>query len=98
MSETAASVRDAMARQLPPTASPDDSPKGDPLHAFGYVVSGVAVYGLAGWALDRWLGTTFLVAIGILIGAGFGIYMTYARFNKASAHEDKRPLDKRLGD
>ncbi|MBL0749531.1 AtpZ/AtpI family protein [Nocardioides sp. G10] len=48
------------------------------------MVSGVGVYGLAGWALDRWLGTTFLVAIGILIGAGFGIYMTYARFNKAS--------------
>jgi F0F1-type ATP synthase assembly protein I len=73
-----------MARQLPPKAGPDDTPKGDPWHAFGNVVSGVGVYGLAGWALDRWLGTTFLVAIGILIGAGFGIYMTYARFNKAS--------------
>ena len=87
-----------MARQLPPTASPDDSPKGDPWNAFGYIVSGVAVYGLVGWALDRWLGTDFLVAIGILIGAGFGIYMTYARFNKASADEDKRLHDKRLGD
>lgn len=98
MTESAASVRGAMARQLPPTASPDDSPKGDPWHAFGYVVSGVAVYGLAGWAVDRWLGTTFLVAIGILIGAGFGIYMTYARFNKASAHEDKPSSDKHRGD
>ena len=84
MTDSAASVRDAMARPLPPKASPDDTPKGDPWHAFGYVVSGVALYGLAGWALDRWLGTTFLVAIGILIGAVFGIYMTYARFNKAS--------------
>ena len=73
-----------MARQLPPTAGPDDTHKGDPWHAFGYIVSGVALYGLAGWALDRWLGTTFLVAFGILTGAGFGIYMTYARFNKAS--------------
>jgi ATP synthase protein I len=98
MTESAASVRGAMARQLPPTADADDNPKGDPWHAFGYVVSGVGVYGLAGWGLDRWLGTTFLVAIGILVGAGFGIYMTYARFNKASAHEDKRNLDKRLGD
>ena len=84
MTDSAASVRTAMARQLPPKAPPDDAPKGDPWHAFGYVVSGVALYGLAGWALDRWLGTTFLVAIGILVGAGFGIYMTYARFNKAS--------------
>ena len=98
MTESAASVRGAMAGQLPPTASSDDSPKGDPWHAFGYVVSGVALYGLAGWVLDRWLGTTFLVAIGILVGAGFGIYMTYARFNKASAHEDERHDDKRLGD
>ena len=98
MTESAASVRGAMARQLPPTASSDESPKGDPWHAFGYIVSGVGVYGLAGWALDRWLGTDFLVAIGILVGAGFGIYMTYARFNKASADEDKRLHDKRLGD
>ena len=84
MTLPAASVRTAMARDLPPVAEPDDSPKGDPWNAFGYVVAGVAVYGLAGWALDRWLGTSFLVAIGILVGAGFGIYMTYARFNKAS--------------
>ena len=98
MTESAASVRGAMARQLPPTASSDDSPKGDPWHAFGYVVSGVALYGLAGWALDRWLGTTFLVAIGILIGAGFGIYMTYARFTKASAPTDKPISDKHRGD
>ncbi|CAM3793714.1 hypothetical protein NOZE110980_15440 [Nocardioides zeicaulis] len=84
MTDSAASVRSAMARQLPPQTPSDDAPKGDPWHAFGYVVSGVALYGLAGWALDRWLGTTFLVAIGILVGAGFGIYMTYARFNKAS--------------
>lgn len=93
MTESAASVRGAMARQLPPTAPSDDSPKGDPWHAFGYIVSGVAFYGLAGWALDRWIGTTFLVAIGILVGAGFGIYMTYARFNKAHALEDKHRGD-----
>ena len=77
-----------MAQQQPPSAHSGDNtsegPKGDPWHAFGYIVSGVAVYGLVGWALDRWLGTDFLVAIGILVGAGFGIYMTYARFNKAS--------------
>ena len=40
MTESAASVRGAMARQLPPTAGPDDTPKGDPWHAFGYLVAG----------------------------------------------------------
>jgi ATP synthase protein I len=71
-----------MSQQSPPPAPPDDRPKGDPWHAFGYIVSGVGVYGVLGWLLDRWLGTTFLVAVGILVGAGFGLYMTFARFNK----------------
>jgi hypothetical protein len=83
MNDATASVRTAMARQLPPPAGPDE-PKGDPWNVFGYIVAGEGFYGLAGWALDRWLGTTFIVAIGILVGAGLGIYMTYARFNKAS--------------
>jgi F0F1-type ATP synthase assembly protein I len=54
---------------------------GDPWHAFSYLVSGVFLYGGLGWLADRWLGTSFLVAIGILIGAGLGIYMTIARFD-----------------
>ncbi len=65
---------------LPPTE--DDRPRGDPWHAFGYVVAGVGFYGLLGWLADRWLGTSFLVAIGILAGAALGIFMTFARFNK----------------
>ena len=71
-----------MGQQSTPPASPDDSPSGDPWHAFGYVVSGVAVYGALGWLADRWLGTSFLVAIGILVGAAIGIFMTFARFNR----------------
>jgi hypothetical protein len=70
-----------MSQPSPPPASSDDRPQGDPWHAFGYVVSGVAVYGALGWLGDRWLGTSFLVAVGILVGAAFGIYMTFARFN-----------------
>lgn len=54
---------------------------GDPWHAFSYLVSGVLLYGGLGWLADRWLGTSFLVAIGILFGAGLGIYLTIARFD-----------------
>ncbi|MGI8901059.1 MAG: AtpZ/AtpI family protein [Nocardioides sp.] len=61
---------------------PGNTPRGDPWHAFGYLVSGVLIYGLLGWSVDRWLGTTFVVVIGILLGAALGIYMTYARFNR----------------
>lgn len=54
---------------------------GDPWHAFGYLTSGVIVYGLLGWLADRWLGTSFLVVIGILLGAVLGIYLTIVRFD-----------------
>jgi F0F1-type ATP synthase assembly protein I len=80
-----------MSQQKPPSAP--DSPQGDPWHAFGYIVSGVLVYGVIGALVDHWLGTTFIVAIGILLGAGFGIYMTWARFNKpggAQPPDEKR--------
>lgn len=62
---------------------PEQTPRqggGDPWQAFGYVVAGVAFYGFLGWLLDRWWGTSFLVAVGILVGAGLGIYMTLKRY------------------
>lgn len=65
-------------------SQPDDAqegtPQGDPWLAFGYLVAGVLLYGAGGWLLDRWWGTSFMVVIGILLGAGLAIYQTYARF------------------
>lgn len=72
-----------MSHQDPSATPSEESPRGDPWHAFGYIVSGVAIYGFVGWLLDRWWGTSFLVAVGILIGAGLGIYLTFVRFNRA---------------
>lgn len=63
-------------------APADDRPRGDPWHAFGYLVSGVLLYGLLGWLLDRWWGTTFMVAVGILLGAVLGLYLTWTRFRE----------------
>jgi len=79
-----------MTQQNPGSAPDKDSPAGDPWHAFGYLVSGVALYGFLGWLADRWLGTSFLVVLGILLGAGFGLYMTFVRFNRP-AGKDARP-------
>ncbi len=71
-----------MAPHEPPAErrSSSTQPQGDPWHAFGYLVSGVLLYGLAGFALDRWWGTSFLVAVGIITGAALGTYQTYKRF------------------
>ncbi|HET7328773.1 MAG TPA: hypothetical protein VFJ14_15980 [Nocardioidaceae bacterium] len=62
--------------------SPPEQPKspGDPWHAFSYLVTGVGFYGVAGWLLDRWLETSFLLPTGIIVGAALGLFLTYKRF------------------
>lgn len=66
------------------------APPGDPWLAFGYLVSGVLLYGAVGWLADWWLGTEFLVVIGILLGAGLGIYMTFKRFGGMPTSTDEQ--------
>lgn len=57
-----------------------DRAPGDPWQAFGYIVSGVLVYGALGWLGDRWLETSYLLPIGIVGGVGLGMYLTFVRF------------------
>jgi hypothetical protein len=86
-------VRPAMSEQGSPSDQGEHRPEGaqgDPWHAFGYIVSGVALYGFLGWLVDRWLGTAFFVAAGILVGAGLGIYLTFARFNKFDSQHNSQ--------
>lgn len=84
-----------MDQQQPPSVRHDshsgDSRHGDPWLSFGHLVSGVLLYGLIGWALDRWLDTSFLVVIGILFGAGLGIYLTWARFREIAPADAPPP-------
>ena len=77
MTSTDCYAPDAMAQQDP---ARDTFASGDPWHAFGYLVSGVFFYGLLGWLADRWLGTTFLVALGVVVGAVLGVFLTWSRF------------------
>ncbi len=79
-----------MAEQKP-ASTPEEHQAGDPWLAFGYLVAGVLLYGLIGWALDRWLNTSFLVVVGILLGAGLGLFMTWRRFGLTGhTHKDKK--------
>jgi F0F1-type ATP synthase assembly protein I len=48
----------------------------------GYLLSGLLIWGGIGWGLDRWLGTTYLVLIGMLLGAGASIYLVWLRFGR----------------
>jgi len=75
----------------------ENSPAGDPWLAFAYLISGVGLYGFLGWLVDRWLGTSFLVVIGILFGAVLGTYLTWVRFreepDRPAAHPEDQPDD-----
>jgi F0F1-type ATP synthase assembly protein I len=46
----------------------------------GTLVAGVLAWGGIGWLLDRWLGTEFLVAVGILVGAAGAFYLIVRRY------------------
>jgi ATP synthase protein I len=46
----------------------------------GTLVAGVLAWGGIGWLLDRWLGTSYLVAVGILVGAAGAFYLIIRRY------------------
>jgi F0F1-type ATP synthase assembly protein I len=59
------------------------------LRVLSYLISGVLVYGLLGWAGDHYLGTKFLLPIGIVVGAAFGVFVIIRRFGRV---DDAAPL------
>jgi hypothetical protein len=63
-----------------PPAPDAPAPGGDPWAAFGYLVAGVLFYGALGWGLSVWLHAEYWIPVGILVGAGFGMYLVFARY------------------
>ena len=52
------------------------------LRVLSYLISGVLLYGGLGWVGDHFLGTEFLLPIGIVAGAAFGVYVIIRRFGQ----------------
>jgi F0F1-type ATP synthase assembly protein I len=52
---------------------------GDPWGITATLLSGMIVWGGVGWLADRWLGTSFLTLIGLLVGTGAAFYVIYLR-------------------
>ena len=52
------------------------------LRVLSYLISGVLIYGLLGWLGDHYLGTKFLLPIGIVAGAAFGAYVIIRRYGR----------------
>jgi F0F1-type ATP synthase assembly protein I len=49
----------------------------------GTMISGMAVWGGAGWLIDRWLDTRAFLPIGIILGMAAAIYIVVARYGAA---------------
>jgi F0F1-type ATP synthase assembly protein I len=45
-----------------------------------YLISGPVIFGGAGRVLDNWLGTRFLVVIGLLGGMALSLYVIWLRY------------------
>lgn len=48
-----------------------------------YLIGGVLVYGGLGWLGDHFLGTGFLLPLGIVLGAALAVYTIIKRFGGA---------------
>jgi F0F1-type ATP synthase assembly protein I len=46
----------------------------------GTMISGMAVWGGAGWLLDRWLGIPVLFPVGIILGMAVSIYVVVVKY------------------
>ena len=45
-----------------------------------YLITGPAMFGAVVWGLDHWLGTTWLVAVGIVGGMALSLYLVWFRY------------------
>lgn len=80
-------VRPAMSeeRRQPDPASDDSDQRNFANAAWSipsHLMSGMVIYGGLGWLLDRWLHTSALFPIGILVGLGLALYLVYHRYGR----------------
>ncbi len=70
--------------------------------ALSYLISGVLVWGGLGWLGDHLLHTSFLIGIGIVVGAALGVYLIIVHFGQearaeAAGPDARRPPDRTSG-
>lgn len=85
----AASVLHAMDadHQTPPRGRPGQA-RGEMagmdqgMRVLSYLIGGILLYGGLGWLGDHYLGTRFLLPIGIVLGAAGGCYVIIRRYGR----------------
>jgi ATP synthase protein I len=58
------------------------SGSGEGYRALSMMLAGPLFYGGAGWLLDNWLHTTWLLLLGIAVGTAAGVYLVIARYGR----------------
>lgn len=48
--------------------------------AVAYLITGPLIYGGLGWLLDTWLGTSWIVGVGIVGGMALSLYLIWFRY------------------
>lgn len=56
-----------------------------------HLITGPVLFGGLGWLLDRWLGITVFVAIGIILGMGLSLYIIWLRYGTSQAPTTDHP-------
>jgi F0F1-type ATP synthase assembly protein I len=92
-------VSATMAEDIPPRGGPRPRPASPERRGsgaetgwavIGTLISGMAVWGGAGWLLDRWLDTRVFAPVGILLGISVAIYLVVARYGAVPQSEGGR--------
>lgn len=55
----------------------------------GTLISGIAVWGGAGWLLDRWLDIKVFLPVGVIFGAAVAIYLVVVRYGSAPSPTER---------
>lgn len=56
-----------------------------------HLITGPVLFGGLGWLLDRWLGVTAFVAVGIIGGMGLSLYIIWLRYGTSQAPTTEPP-------
>ena len=56
-----------------------------------HLITGPVLFGGLGWLLDRWLGVTAFVAVGLILGMGLSLYTIWLRYGTSQAPTTDRP-------
>jgi ATP synthase protein I len=69
----------------PSRAAADRDGMNQGMRVLAHLISGVLLYGALGWVGDHFLHTSFLLPVGIVLGAALGIYTTIKRLGALEA-------------